>query len=63
MGVSIMKKCFKITMDNEDDMLTRPYYWYVIADTMKEACEYTKTVKNKSAFHEIKKCELLGDAP
>jgi hypothetical protein len=55
--------CYRVKMDNEDPLLSRPYFWYVIAETMEHACEYIRKHPDKNVFHEIKTCELLGDAP
>jgi len=59
-----MKKCFEVTLDNHDSLLCgRQVVWYVIADTMDEACIYVNNHKEKNWQYEIKTCVLLGDAP
>lgn len=56
------KLCYKITMDNRDPLLSRPYDLYVISKSMEDACKIVNKSEDKSWQHEIKICKLLGDA-
>lgn len=52
------KYCFQIEFDRVWGM---PRFIYVVAETMEQACEYARKVKN--CQQEIETCKLMGLAP
>jgi hypothetical protein len=54
----VKKYCFRIEFDKVWEM---PRSIYVIAETMEQACEYARKVKNWQ--QEIETCTLMGLAP
>lgn len=57
-----MKYCYRIELDNTGTLSGRPYFWYVIADTMEQACAYVQNHKDRDWQHKIISCKLMGDA-